>query len=65
MSTSAVDQRGAEPVLFLNTPEHEVNADGYAQVVSPNDRYVIVEKLGNAACVVERLDPRDRDEEVA
>jgi hypothetical protein len=44
---------------FLNAPGHEVNADGYGRVVSNQDGYVVVEKLGEAAKIVEQLDPRE------
>ena len=43
---------------FVNAPGHEVNADGYGRVVSRHDGYVVVEKLGAAAKIVEQLDPR-------
>ena len=53
----------AEPVRFLYAHGHEVNSAGYGQVVSRNDRYVIVEKIGDAARIVEHLDQRRRDEQ--
>jgi hypothetical protein len=48
----------ADSRLFLNAVGHEVNAAGYARVVSGGDGYVVEEKLGEAAEVVEQLDPR-------
>jgi len=44
---------------FLNAPGHEVNAEGYARLVSQHDGYVVVEKLGDAAKIAEELDPRE------
>ena len=48
----------ADSRLFLNAVGHEVNAAGYSRVVSTGDGYVVAEKLGEAAEVVEQLDPR-------
>lgn len=39
---------------FLNVPGHEA-AEGNAEVVSGGDRYVIVEKVGEAGAVAEEL----------
>jgi hypothetical protein len=44
--------------LFLNAPGHEVAARGWARVVERYDRYVLVEKVGDAGAVAEELDPR-------
>ena len=53
----------ADPVRFLYAKGHEVNSAGYGQVVSSNDRFVVVDKVGDAARIVEHLDQRRRDEQ--
>jgi hypothetical protein len=58
MSLAEYEGVRADSRHFLNTPGHEVNADGYGRVVSHHDAYVVVEKLGDAAKIVEELDPR-------
>jgi hypothetical protein len=46
---------------FVVAPRHEDHAGGHAEVVGHGDGYVVVEKIGEAAAIVEALDPR-RDE---
>lgn len=48
----------ANPRWFINAPGHHVNANGWVSVVAEHDRYVIVEKIGEAGEIVEQLDPR-------
>lgn len=43
---------------FLVLPGHEAN-DSHAEAVRRDDRYVVVEKTGEAAALVEQLHPRD------
>ena len=43
---------------FLNAPGHEVNDQGWAHVISENDRFVVVEKIGEAGKLADELDPR-------
>jgi hypothetical protein len=43
---------------FINAPGHQVNAKGWAHVISENDRFVVVEKIGEAGEIAEELDPR-------
>ena len=49
----------SDPRWFINAPGHQVNAQGWAYVVSENDRFVVVEKIGEAGELAEELDPRD------
>jgi hypothetical protein len=46
---------------FFAAPGHEESAEGYATVVAQKDGYVVVEKVGDAAVIAERLDPRRRE----
>ena len=46
------------PRWFINAPAHHVNEDGSVRIVAEHDRYVIVEKIGEAGQVAEQLDPR-------
>lgn len=46
------------PTWFINVRGHHVNAHGWARPVSENDRFVMVEKIGEAGEIAERLDPR-------
>jgi hypothetical protein len=48
----------SDPRWFINAPGHHVNAHGWAYVISENDRFVVVEKIGKAGEIVEELDPR-------
>ena len=41
---------------FLNAPGHEAAAQGWAQVISRHDNYVVVEKTGPAGEVAEQLE---------
>jgi hypothetical protein len=49
----------SDPRWFLNAPGHEVNDQGWAHVISENNRFVVVEKIGEAGEFAEQLDPRD------
>jgi len=51
----------SDPRWFINAPGHEVNDEGWAYVISANDRFVVVEKVGEAGERAEELDPRDTD----
>jgi len=48
----------SDPRWFLHAPGHAANAQGSARVVAENDRFLVVEKLGEADEIVEQLDPR-------
>lgn len=41
-------------IRFINAPGHDASAGGWAQVVETHDGYVVVEKVGLAAELVER-----------
>jgi hypothetical protein len=45
----------SNPRWFMNVPGHEVAAQGYAQVVEQYADYFIVEKIGAAGEIVEKL----------
>jgi hypothetical protein len=49
----------SNPRWFINAPGHHVNDQGWAIVVSENDRFAVVEKIGEAGQIAEELDPRD------
>jgi hypothetical protein len=51
----------ASPRCFLNAPGHERFDRGTVDVVREEEGYVVVEKQGLAAEVVEELDPRKED----
>jgi len=51
----------SDPRWFINAPGHEANDQGWAHVISENDRFVVVEKIGEAGELAEELDPRDTD----
>jgi hypothetical protein len=51
----------SDPRWFINAPGHQINAHGWAYVISENDRFVVVEKIGEAGEIAEDLDPRDTD----
>jgi hypothetical protein len=53
------------PVLFINAHGHDRNGQGWAQVVEEHERYSVVEKVGEAADIVTRLDPRGAVDERA
>ena len=57
LSLHEYEEIRARPRRFLNTLGHHVD-EGDADVVSENDRYMIVEKTGRAGDVAEDLDPR-------
>jgi len=46
----------SDPRLFLNVPGHQAAAQGWARVVETHDGYVVVEKIGPAGELSERLD---------
>lgn len=50
-----------EPTHFLNAHGHVRNGRPWARVVEEFDRYSVVEKVGEAAEIVEELDPRTRE----
>ena len=50
----------ADSRTFFNVPGHEANAQGAADVVDRNDRYVTLVKTDRAGEVAEELDERDR-----
>ena len=58
LSLREYDAIRADPTHFVNVPGHEVNAKGHAKVVSRRDGYLVVEKIGEAAEIVEERDPR-------
>lgn len=45
-----------DPRLFLNVPGHQASSQGWGQVVAAHEHYVVVEKVGPAAQVVEQLE---------
>jgi hypothetical protein len=47
------------PRHFLNATEHHVAAHGWGRVVKEREGYVIVEKIGEAGEIVERLAEAD------
>jgi hypothetical protein len=46
------------PTWFINEHGHAASAQGWARVVVAFERYVVVEKVGEAAEIVAELDPR-------
>lgn len=48
----------ADPRWFLNVPGHERGSQPYVRVVDDRGAYLVVEKLGEAAAIVEDLDER-------
>jgi hypothetical protein len=58
LSLDEYERVRADSRLFLNAVGHEASAHGYARVVSGDDRYVVVEKVGEAGEIAEQLDPR-------
>jgi hypothetical protein len=61
LTRSEYEEIRANPAYFLNVPGHEVNAKAWGRVVGAKDRYVIVEKLGEAAEIVKAVDPRQAE----
>ena len=55
----------AEPALFLNAPDHQAESSDHHELVSRTDRYVLVEKIGDARRIVEDLNPRARADDDA
>lgn len=51
----------SDPLLFFNAEGHQVYGGTAVEVVAEEDGYVIVQKQGRAAEVVEELDPRRED----
>jgi hypothetical protein len=48
----------ADPSWFVSDLGHVANAEGWGRVISENERFAVVEKLGDAAEVAAELDPR-------
>jgi hypothetical protein len=58
LSVAEYESIRADSTHFMNVPGHQVAAQGWGVVVAENDRFVVVEKIGRAGEVVERLDER-------
>jgi len=52
------DDVRANPRWFINASGHDRSANGWVRIVAEHHRYVVVEKIGEAGEIVERLDPR-------
>lgn len=50
-----------DPTHFLNAHGHVRSGRPWARVVEEFDRYAVVEKVGEAAEIVEELDPRTKE----
>jgi hypothetical protein len=48
----------AHPTRFINARGHAENGRGWVRVLNQFERYVVVEKVGEAAEIVAGLDPR-------
>ena len=48
----------ANPIRFLNAPDHNRSAGPYAAVVERHEGYEVIEKQGAARDIVKELDPR-------
>jgi len=48
----------ANPRWFINAHGHHRSAKGWVRIVAEHDRFVVVEKIGEAGEIVEQLDPR-------
>jgi hypothetical protein len=59
LSADQYEEVRRNPRHFLNVVNHERADQGASQVVKDRGRYVIVEKTGYAAKLVEELDPRE------
>jgi hypothetical protein len=51
----------AHPDRFVCDLGHVANAEGWGRVVSEDERFAVVEKLGEAAELSAELDPRTRE----
>lgn len=51
----------SEPRWFATAPGHYVNAEGWGRRVAEHGGFDVVEKIGGAGEIVERLDPRSGD----
>jgi hypothetical protein len=51
------------PRRFVMSPGHEASADGWAEVVDRNARFVVAEKVGEAGELAEELDETLVEEE--
>jgi hypothetical protein len=60
LSLAEYEQIRADSRRFINVDGHETAAQGYAEVVARCEGYVVVEKLGEAGELAERLDSDDR-----
>ena len=58
LSLDTYEQIRADSRRFFNVPGHQKSAGPHVRVVSGNDRYVVIEKVGRAGEVVDELDPR-------
>jgi hypothetical protein len=58
MRLSDYERIRSDPRHFLNLPGHEASAHGWAEVIATGEHHVVVEKIGEAAELVEELDPR-------
>ncbi len=56
------EQVRACPTWFVGDVGHVVNSQGWGRVVLENERFAVVEKLGDAAEVAAELDPRSTTE---
>lgn len=46
----------SQPTLFLIVPGHET--DDFTRVLEQNERFAVVEKVGEAGAIAQRHDPR-------
>ncbi len=49
--------------FFVCSPGHQITENGVGRVVHETDRFVIMEKLGEAGAVAEARDPRQEETE--
>ena len=62
LSPEAYEEVRRDPRRFFNAPGHDRAGGSAVEVVQDKGTYVIVEKQGHAAEVVEALDPRKEDD---
>ena len=65
LSLQEYEQIRANPRTFLNALGHHVAAHGAAVVIAETNRYEIVEKIGHAGDVAERLDQRKQQDDAS
>ena len=63
LSLSDYEEIRAESTHFVNVPGHQVAGGPHVEVVAERAGYVIVQKLGVAAEIVDELDERSGTEE--